>query len=112
MCGGVFQPSDNFIGMTCLIMILCLLQSIVKCLSEPEVGQSEHLPLLQELLSAVIVVTQQAKQESKAYSLELFTITLRVSASNHADSLGTKVFIIIIGVLDCKQFVVGRSMKP
>ncbi len=63
----------------------------MKCLSEPEVGQSEHLPLLQELLCAVITVTQQAKQETKTYSLELFTIILRVSASNHADSLDRKV---------------------
>ena len=77
--------------------VLCDLQSIVKCISEPEVGQSEHLPLLQELLDAVMVTTQQTKQECQTHSLQLFTIILRVSASNHAESLGTKVHMRMLG---------------
>lgn len=69
---------------------LCV-QTVVDCLFEPEVGHSEHLPLLKELLDAVVVVTQQSRQDSRKYSLKLFMVILRVSASNHAQSLTVKV---------------------
>ncbi len=59
------------------------------CLSEPEVSQSEHTPLLEELLDAVKVVITHLGDVSEKYSLQLFTIVLRVSSSSCIQSINT-----------------------
>ncbi|XP_064394922.1 dynein axonemal assembly factor 5-like [Halichondria panicea] len=63
------------------------LEVIVDCLSEPEVGQTEHTPLLRELLLAVGVVTEAAIVLTRDLSFKLFTVTLRAEASNQASAL-------------------------
>lgn len=59
-------------------------QSISECLAEPEVGQSEHLPLLRQLLGCVSAVTMAAGESLPQHSLLLFTVLLRIAASRHA----------------------------
>ena len=83
---------------TTILVITCTLslQLIVDCLSEPEVGQTEHTSLLRELLLAVGVVTEAATVLNQELSFKLFTVTLRAEASNQATALRGE----IDGVLD------------
>lgn len=61
------------------------------CISETEVGQSDHLPLLKEVLSGVLLITERAGNTCAEHSLKLFTVVLRLSASKHAQTLGDSV---------------------
>ena len=65
----------------------CLLQDIIECLGEPEVSQTEHLPLLKGLISCVTAVIQTSNDVCSEHSLLLFTITQRISGSKLSDGL-------------------------
>ncbi len=77
-----FEKDHNFCN-----YVYSSLQVIVDCLSEHEVGQTEHTPLLRELLLAVGVVTEAAIVLTRELSFKLFTVTLRAEASNQAPAL-------------------------
>ena len=62
---------------------LLLSQAIVECLAEPEVSQTEHTPLLRQLLSCVSAVIGVAGEDCVSVSYIIFTILLRVAASRH-----------------------------
>ena len=62
---------------------------------EPEASQSEHVPLLQQLLSGVLAITTASGESCGELSLRLFTIILRVSASKHFAELRDLVSIVI-----------------
>ena len=64
-----------------------LLQGIAECLAEPEVSQSEHLPLLKQLISCMAAVIEASNDVSSELSLVLFTILQHVKGSNHIESL-------------------------
>lgn len=68
------------------------------CVSENEVGQSEHLPLLQQLLSCVNAITSAAANDCHLHSAALFCVFLRVSASRHTLTLRTQVSFLGIHV--------------
>ncbi len=68
-----------------------LLQSITECLSEPEVSESEHVPLLRQLLQCVLATTRAAGESCPQHSLRLFSVLLRVAASRHLEQLKTEV---------------------
>ena len=63
----------------------------MSCLCEPEVAQTEHVPLLRELLTGVAMVIETAAQLSGQLSFSLFIVTLRVEASRHAPALKNEV---------------------
>ena len=85
----------------------CLpLQAIVSCLCEPEVAQTEHVPLLRELLTGVAMVTEIGAQLSSQLSFSLFIVTLRVEASRHAPTLKSEVsnsVLILCHWAKCEQ---------
>lgn len=66
-------------------------QPIAECLAEPEVSQSEHLPLLRQLVSCVAVVTTASQNPSPRLSLCLFSVLLRVAASRREGELREEV---------------------
>ena len=75
-----------------------LFQIIAQCLNEPEVGQSEHLPLLKQLLkcvsSVIHSITPSSSSSSSSYSslsLHLFTVVLRILASRQSDVIRNEV---------------------
>ncbi len=70
-------------------------QVIVCCLSEPEVGQTEHTALLRELLLAVRVVIDAATQLDEKLSFKLFTVVLRAEASNQASALRGEIDAVL-----------------
>ena len=59
------------------------LQAIVECLAEPEVSQTEHAPLLLQLLSCVSAIIDTVGESCSPVSHLIFTILLRVAASRH-----------------------------
>ena len=63
----------------------------MECVCEPEVSQSDHVPLLRELLNGVMVIVQAAGNLCKELSLNLFTVILRVRASKHSEELNNYV---------------------
>lgn len=74
--------------------ILPHLEIIAQCLNEPEVGQSEHLPLLKQLLkcvSSVIHSITPSSSSSSSLSLHLFTVLLRILASRQSDVIRNEV---------------------
>ena len=58
-------------------------QVITECLAEPEVSQTEHAPLLSQLLSCVATIIDIAREACASVSHLLFTILLRIAASRH-----------------------------
>ena len=60
-------------------------------MSESEVGQSESLPLLEQLLNCVIVITTAAGDTCHLHSAALFSVQLRIASSRHAPTLKSKV---------------------
>lgn len=63
----------------------------MNCISEAEVSKSDHLPLLNEVLNGILLLTERAGDTCEKYSLKLFTAILRVSASKHAHTLSGMV---------------------
>ena len=61
------------------------------CISETEVGNSDHLPLLCEILNIVLLISERAGGRCEMYSLKLFTTVLRISVSKHAQALTHRV---------------------
>jgi len=61
------------------------------CLAEPEVSQSEHLPLLRQLLRCVTAATRVSMETNPQLSLRAFTVLLRVAASRHMAELKLQV---------------------
>ena len=72
-----------------------LFQIIAQCLNEPEVGQSEHLPLLKQLLkcvsSVIHSITPSSSSSYSSLSLHLFTVVLRILASRQSDVIRNEV---------------------
>lgn len=68
-----------------------LLQSVCECVSASEVGQSESLPLLEQLLNCVTAIITAAATNCHLHSSALFSVLLRISASRHALSLKLQV---------------------
>lgn len=66
-------------------------QVLSECVSESEVGQSESLPLLQQLLNCVIVITTAAGDTCHLHSAALFSVLLRIASSRHAPTLKSQV---------------------
>ena len=69
-----------------------------------EVGQSESLPLLQQLLHCIAALTSAAATNSHLHSSALFSVLLRIAASPHALTLKLQVHINTVwidGVLHC-----------
>ena len=66
-----------------------ILQNIVATLGEPEVTQTSHIPLLNELLSCTEAIVQTAGPLCHQHSEAIFTILLRLQAS----SAGQQVLI-------------------
>lgn len=69
--------------MYCVFIIYSSLQAIVECLAEPEVSQTEHAPLLLQLLSCVSAIIDTVGELCTSVSHLIFTILLRVAASRH-----------------------------
>jgi dynein assembly factor 5 len=67
------------------------LKVLSDCVSEPEVGQSESLPLLEQLLQCVTAITSAAVRTCRMHSAALFCVLLRIAASRHALTLGSQV---------------------
>ena len=54
-------------------------------------GQSESLPLLEQLLHCVTAITSAAAHTCHMHSAALFCVLLRISASRHALALKSQV---------------------
>ncbi len=61
--------------------------------NETEVGESEHLPLLEELLDVILFIIDRAQEDCERYSLPLFTVSLRLFSSKYSQSLSEKVYV-------------------
>ena len=61
------------------------------CISEAEISKSKHCPLLGEVLRGIQLITERAGDACGEYSLRLFTVVLRISASKHTLTLGHMV---------------------
>ncbi len=76
------------------------MQSIGRCLSEPEIGHSEHCPLLEQLLNCtegVISLVEKETVLASDLSLDLFTVILRVSSKQKATvTLGATIDRVIV----------------
>lgn len=70
---------------------LCSSQAITECLAEPEVAQSQHVPLLRELLGCVRACVMAAGASCSEHSLRLFSVLLMVSSSKLIGQLQTEV---------------------
>lgn len=71
-------------NLLCLCMYLTnIVQMLSECVAESEVGQSESLPLLQQLLHCVTAITIAAAHTCHLHSAALFSVLLRISASRH-----------------------------
>ena len=71
-------------------------------MSESEVGQSQHLPLIQQLLDCVNAITNAASGTCHLHSTALFSVFLRISASQHALALKTQVSIVGLHVCSAR----------
>ncbi|KAL5484058.1 hypothetical protein EMCRGX_G020494 [Ephydatia muelleri] len=67
------------------------LKAITECLAEPEVAQSQHVPLLRELLGCVKACIMAAGPSCSEHSLRLFSVLLMVSSSKLIGQLQTEV---------------------
>jgi dynein assembly factor 5 len=67
------------------------LKMVCECVSANEVGQSESLPLLQQLLNCVTAIVNAAATNCHFHSTALFSVLLRIAASRHALSLKFQV---------------------
>ena len=67
------------------------LKAITECLAEPEVAQSQHVPLLRELLGCVRACVMAAGASCSEHSLRLFSVLLMVSSSKLIGQLQTEV---------------------
>lgn len=68
-------------------------QAASECLSEPEVSESEHTPLLHQLLQCVLATTNASGDSCPQHSLRLFSVLLRVAASRHLEHLKMEVCV-------------------
>ena len=76
-----------------------ILQVLSDCVSEPEVGQSESLPLLEQLLQCVTAITSAAVRTCRMHSAALFCVLLRIAASRHALTLGSQVVYLYYDII-------------
>ena len=81
---------------------------ITQCLAEPELSQTEHLPLLQQLLLAVTTATVASGDSCSEHSLKLFTVLLRLSASSHVEQLREEV-METIGNIQLVVYIVLKA---
>ena len=81
------------------ICIHYLHQALSECVSEAEVGQSESLPLLEQLLQCVTAIISAAGHTCHLYSAALFSVLLRIAASHHAVALKSQVVHSILSSL-------------
>lgn len=68
-------------------------QAVSECLSEPEVSESEHTPLLHQLVQCVLATTNASGDSCPQHSLRLFSVLLRVAASRHLEHLKIEVCV-------------------
>ena len=73
-------------------------QAVCECVSSSEVGQTESLPLLQQLLGCVIAITSASGPDCHLHSAPLFSTLLRIAASRHSPTLKTQVRFIVHNV--------------
>ena len=78
------------------------LQAIAECLAEPEVSQTEHAPLLLQLLSCVSAIIDTVGESCTPVSHLIFTILLRVAASRHIkEEQVSKLLVDNVDILYC-----------
>lgn len=67
------------------------MKAITECLAEPEVAQSQHVPLLKELLGCINTCMVAAGSSCSEHSLRLFSVLLMVSSSKLVGQLQLEV---------------------
>ena len=77
-----------------LISCCLLLQIVSRCLSASEVGHTANLPLLQQLLNCVTTITTASGPDCHLHSAVLFSVLLRISASQHSVVLKAQVHML------------------
>ena len=85
--------------------MLCT-QTISQCIGEEEVGQSNHKPLLQQLLlcvEAVILASGPATSFPKSLSYNLFSVILRVSAGYSSLSSDDEVESVMVKLSEVQR---------
>ena len=75
---------------------LLLPKAITECLAEPEVSQSEHLPLLRQLLHCVMAAIKVSGETLPQHSFRTFTVLLRIAASKHMEHLKPQVGVVVV----------------
>ena len=100
---GVYFMSE-FLCAISVCMHVHVLQVLSDCVSEPEVGQSENLSLLEQLLHCVTAITSAAARTCHMRSSALFSVLLRIAASRHALTLGSQV-VHPLSVLICNDII-------
>ena len=90
----------------------CLVQNVIECLAEAEVSQTEHLPLLKELISCVAAVVQTLNDACAEHSLLLFTVIQRVKGSRHSDSLQQEASGLVLASFIIVSLCNFRFQKP
>ena len=81
----------NFLYCVGFNLLFVFVQMVCECVSANEVGQSESLPLLQQLLNCVTAIVNAAATNCHFHSTALFSVLLRIAASRHALSLKFQV---------------------
>ena len=72
-------------------MVYVCFQVVAECISEIDVNQTDHLPLLQQLVRCVCAIISSSLDKSKMLSACLFTILLKIAATKHGQSLEKQV---------------------
>ena len=92
VCGGG-GGGGGMVQFDKLCTSLSTLQSITECIAEPEVSESEHIPLLCQLLQCVTAATRAAGDSCAQHSLRLCSVLLRIAASSYVEQFMMKVCV-------------------